>query len=219
MKPIKNLPDFDRPREKLVEKGPTALTDTELIAVLLGSGVKGKSIMQLATEILRFINQDEDKINVEALISIDGIGCARACQLVAAIEFSRRRLFKKRTIVHSAKNVISLVSHIADKKQEHLVCITLNGANEVINNRIITVGIVNSNQIHPREVFVDAISDRAIAVILVHNHPSGILKPSPEDIKATKQLIEAGKIIGIKVLDHIIVSKNDYISFKENDIM
>ena len=108
---------------------------------------------------------------------------------------------------------------IADKKQEHFIWLSLNGANEVIGNRIVTVGLLNSSQVHPREVFAEVISDRAASVILAHNHPSGVLKPSPEDITINQQLIDAGKILGITVLDHIIITKKGYLSFKEAGLM
>ena len=108
---------------------------------------------------------------------------------------------------------------IADKKQEHFICLSLNGANEVIGNRVVTVGLLNSSQVHPREVFAEVISDRAASVILAHNHPSGVLKPSPEDITINQQLVDAGKILGITVLDHIIITKNGYLSFKEAGLM
>ena len=111
--------------------------------------------------------------------------------------------------------MLPLISYIADKKQEYFLCLSLNGANEIIGNRIVTVGLLNANQIHPREVFVDAISDRAASVIFAHNHPSGVLKPSPDDIAATRQLVKAGKILGIAVLDHIIITKKGYLSLKQ----
>lgn len=143
----------------------------------------------------------------------------KACQIVAAFEFARRRLFKDLLVVKKAKDILPLILHIADKKQEHFLCISLNGANEVIGNRVVTVGLLNSRQVHPREVFADVISDRAAAVILAHNHPSGVLKPSPDDIAITEQMVEAGKILGISVLDHIIITKKGYLSFKEKGLM
>lgn len=219
MKHIKDIPHFDRPREKLAAKGPEALSDSELLAILLGSGVKGKDVFQVAHAILRKLDKDKKKIDVKALVAIEGVGFAKACQIVASFEFARRRLLKESIFIRKAEDVLPLISYIADKKQEYFLCISLNGANEVIGNRVVTVGLLNTNQVHPREVFVDAISDRAASVIVAHNHPSGILKPSPDDIAITGQLVEAGKILGIPVLDHIIITKKGHLSFKEKGLM
>jgi DNA repair protein RadC len=219
MKDIKDIPNFNRPREKLAAQGPEALSDIELLAILLGSGVKGKNVFQVAQGILRTLDKDKGKVDLKSLISIEGVGLAKACQIVAAFEFVRRRFFKDLLVVKKAKDVLPLILHIADKKQEHFLCISLNGANEVIGNRVVTVGLLNSSQVHPREVFADVISDRAASVILAHNHPSGVLKPSPDDIAITEQMVEAGKILGISVLDHIIITKKGYLSFKEKGLM
>ncbi|MFZ5995136.1 MAG: RadC family protein [Thermodesulfobacteriota bacterium] len=219
MKDIKDLPNFDRPREKLAAQGPEALSDIELLAILLGNGVKGKNVFQVAQGILRKLDKDKGKVDLKSFISIEGVGLAKACQILAAFEFARRRFFKDLLVVQKTKDVLPLILHIADKKQEHFLCISLNGANEVIGNRVVTVGLLNSSQVHPREVFADVISDRAASVILAHNHPSGVLKPSPDDIAITEQMVEAGKILGISVLDHIIITKKGYLSFKEKGLM
>ncbi|MEW6326492.1 MAG: DNA repair protein RadC [Thermodesulfobacteriota bacterium] len=219
MRNIKDLPDFDRPREKLAAQGPEALSDIELLAILLGSGVKGKNVFQVAQSILRRLDKDKGKVDLKDLVTIDGVGLAKACQIVAAFEFARRRFFKDLLFVQKTKDILPLILHIADKKQEHFLCISLNGANEVIGNRVVTVGLLNSSQVHPREVFADVISDRAASVILAHNHPSGVLKPSPDDIAITEQMVEAGRILGISVLDHIIITKKGYLSFKEKGLM
>ncbi len=219
MKQIKNIRNFDKPREKLAAKGPEALSDSELIAVILGSGIKGKDVFQVARAILRKLDRNMKKTGINTLVSIEGVGFARACKIIASFEFARRRLLKESVFVQKPEDVLPLISHIADKKQEYFICISLNGANEVIGNRIVTVGLLNTNQVHPREVFVDAITDRAASVIVAHNHPSGILKPSSDDIATTRQLIEAGKILGIYVLDHIIITKKDHLSFKESGLI
>ncbi len=219
MKHIKDIPNFDRPREKLAAKGPEALSDPELLAVLLGSGVKGRDVFTVARAILRRLDNNMEKIDVNSLISIEGIGIAKACQIMASLEFARRRLLKESVVIQKAEDLMPLISYIADKKQEYFLCISLNGANEVIGNRVVTVGLLNTNQVHPREVFVDAISDRAASIILAHNHPSGGLKPSPDDISTTNQLVDAGKILGISILDHIIITKKGYLSLKEKGLM
>ncbi len=219
MKSIKDIPDFKRPREKLVAQGPEALSDTELLAILLSSGVRKKNVFQIADSILRRIDRTDRKLSVEVLQEIEGVGPAKACQIMAAVEFVRRRLSRNSIVIRNAKDVVPLIAHIADRKQEHFVCISLNGANEVIGNRVVTVGLLNSTQVHPREVFADVISDRAASVMLAHNHPSGTLKPSQDDIAITKQMVEAGRILGITVLDHIIITQKGYLSFKKKGLL
>ena len=150
---------------------------------------------------------------------MEGVGSAKAGQIVAGFELSRRCLIKEENKITSSTDVLPLVSDIINKKQEYFVCISLNGAGEVVGNRIITVGLVNHSLVHPREVFADVITDRAASVILVHNHPSGTLEPSKQDILMTKQLVEAGAILGIKVLDHLIVSKKGHLSMKEKGLL
>lgn len=215
MKKIAEIPDIDKPREKLIRRGASALSDTELLAVLIGKGFPGKDVLQVASEIEQRFKENLDKIGFDELVNIEGIGAAKACQILASFELARRYFGKKDVKITFPADVLPFVRDIVDKKQEHFVCITLNGANEVIGNRVITVGLLNVNQVHPREVFSDAIADRAASVILVHNHPSGKTEPSKDDIEITKRLREAGEILGIRVRDHIIASKEGYTSMKE----
>jgi len=219
MKKIKELPEFSRPREKLKEKGVRSLSDTELIAVILGSGNKGQDVMTLASKIAKLITENKGNISLEALSNIEGIGLAKAAQVLAGFEIARRYIVKENIRITGAKDVLPLLSDIANKQQEYFVCISLNGANEIIEKRIVTVGLLDKSQVHPREVFADVITDRAASVILAHNHPSGELKPSNSDLKINEQLIEAGKILGIKVLDHIIIAKDGYYSFQEGGLI
>ncbi|MBN1763492.1 MAG: DNA repair protein RadC [Methanomicrobia archaeon] len=219
MKRIKELPDFDRPREKLIRKGSEALSDIELIAIIIGKGVPGKDAFQIAKDISKMLERDLAYLNYEKLQAIEGVGSAKACQLLASFELARRYLIKEEVKITSPTDVLPLVANITDKKQEYFICISLNGAGEVVGNRIITVGLVDHSLVHPREVFADAITDRAASVILVHNHPSGILEPSNQDILMTKQLVEAGSVLGIKVLDHLIISKKGYLSMKDEGLL
>jgi len=218
MKKISDIPDIDKPREKLVRRGASSLSDVELLAVIIGRGFPGKDVLQVASEIENKFKENLDKIGYDELIKIDGIGEAKACQVLASFELARRYFGKKDVKITFPTDVLPFVRDIVDKKQEHFVCITLNGANEVIGNRVVTVGLLNANQVHPREVFSDAIADRAASVILVHNHPSGNTEPSTDDSEITKRLKEAGEILGIKVHDHIIVSKSSYTSMKERGL-
>ena len=219
MRKIKDLPTFNRPREKLAAQGSEALSDIELLAIILGSGVKGKNVIQVAQSILKTLAKQGGKVELKTLLAIEGIGLAKACQIVASLEFARRRFARELLVIQKAQDALPLIMHVADKKQEHFICLSLNGANEVIGNRVVTVGLLNYSQVHPREVFADVISDRAASVILAHNHPSGVLKPSPEDITLNQQMVEAGKILGISVLDHIIITKKAYLSFKGEGLM
>jgi DNA repair protein RadC len=215
MKKIKELPEFSRPREKLKEKGAEALSDTELIAVILGSGNKDQDVMTLASKVAKLLSDYNGKLTLDALSNLDGIGLAKAAQILAGFELARRHMIKESIKISEAKDVLPLISDISNKQQEYFICISLNGANELIEKRIVTVGLLDKSQVHPREVFSDVITDRAASVIFAHNHPSGELNPSNNDLKIQEQLTEAAKILGIKVLDHIIVSKKGYYSFQE----
>jgi DNA repair protein RadC len=215
-KRIFDIPKSDRPREKLQLKGVAALSDLELLAVLLGSGTKKHDVMTLANNILKVIDQSGGTADVNALQQIEGVGSAKAALITAALEFARRRIRPEGTKISSPAEVLPLISHFADRKQEHFICLSLNGANEVITSRVVSVGLVNKTQVHPREVFADPITDRASSIIVAHNHPSGTLAPSREDIEITKQLKSAGETLGIRLLDHIIFNHKGYFSFQEN---
>ena len=219
MKKIKELPEFSRPREKLKEKGAEALSDTELIAILLGSGNKDHDVMTLASKVAKLLSDNNGKLTLDALSNLDGIGLAKASQILAGFELARRHIVKESIKITETKDVLPLISDISNKQQEYFICISLNGANELIEKRIVTVGLLDKSQVHPREVFADVITDRAAAVIFAHNHPSGELKPSNSDLEIHEQLTEAAKILGIKVLDHIIVSKREYYSFQESGLI
>jgi DNA repair protein RadC len=215
-KRITDIPKYDRPREKLQLKGAESLSDLELLAVLLGSGTKKYNVMALASRVLKIIDQSVGTPDVNSLQQIEGVGSAKAALIGAALEFARRRIRPEGTKISSPVDVLPLISHFADRKQEHFICISLNGANEVITSRVVSVGLVNKTQVHPREVFADPITDRASSIIVAHNHPAGTLTPSKEDIEITRQLKYAGKTLGIRLLDHIIFNHKGYVSFQEN---
>jgi DNA repair protein RadC len=199
-----------QPREKLLKQGAHALSDSELLAVLLGCGTRGRHVSQISEVVLEVFNSPREGDLSIALRNIKGIGSAKAAQLEAAVEFSRRRIAPRGYRVKSPSDVAPLVGFISHAKQEHLVCLTLNGANEVIATRVVTIGLANMCHLHPREVFSDAITDRACSIILAHNHPSGELSPSPQDISITERIKQAGELLGIGLLDHIIVSINGH---------
>jgi DNA repair protein RadC len=218
-KRIKDLPKFFRPREKLRERGVDALSDKELIAVILGSGNRGQDVMTLASKIAALISDKKNQLTLDDLLNIDGVGLAKASQILSGFELARRHILKDTVVITEPRHVLPLLSDIVNKQQEHFICISLNGANEVIEKRLVTVGLLNNCQVHPREVFADVITDRAASVIFAHNHPSGELTPSRSDLQFQEQLSEAGKIIGINIIDHIIVSRRGYYSFQEHGLI
>jgi DNA repair protein RadC len=214
-----DLPADERPREKLCRRGAHALSDTELVTIALGTGISGTSVSTIAREILTVIDRQRGAVDVAALEAIRGVGQAKATLIAAMLEFSRRRIRPEGVRIRSAADVIPLVNHLADRKQEHFVCISLNGAHEVLRTRVVTIGLLNTAQVHPREVFSDVLIDRAAAVIFAHNHPSGDVTPSTEDIRATELLCAAGETLGITVLDHIVFSHRGYTSFEEQKLI
>jgi DNA repair protein RadC len=219
MKTIKDMPAHSRPREKLQEKGPSALTDEELVAAILGMGIAGRDVRAIAKQVAALISAKQKNLSLEELMDVPGMGLAKAAQILSAFELARRHLLKETVKISCAQDLLPLISDLTEKRQEHFVCISLNGANEVIEKRIVTIGLLNMSPVHPREVFADVLVDRAAAVIFVHNHPSGDLQPSDADLKMHEQLTEAGNILGIRVLDHIIISRRGYLSFQETGII
>ncbi|RZN40353.1 MAG: DNA repair protein RadC [Methanosarcinales archaeon] len=220
MKQIKDLPEFSRPREMLEEKGVGALLDDELVAAIIGSGGgEGLDVRSLSRKIAKLVKEKKGDLSLEELMGIKGIGLAKASQILAGFELARRHIVKEIIKINKAEDVLPSINWITNKQQEYFICISLNGANEVIENRTVTVGLLDRSQVHPREVFADVITDRAASVIFAHNHPSGALEPSNSDLKIQEQLTEAGRILGIKVLDHIIISRKGYYSFQENGLV
>lgn len=216
---IKDLPEHSRPREKLRERGAGALTDEELVAAILGMGTAGIDVRTMSRQVAGLIRQHRDGLTLDHLVAVPGMGLAKGGQILSAFELARRHLLTQTIKIETAEDVVPLLAHIAGKAQEHFVCITLNGANEVIEKRIVTIGLLDKSLVHPRDVFADVITDRAAAVIFAHNHPSGDLQPSEHDLETQRQLEEAAKIVGIRVLDHVIVSKKGYFSFQESGLI
>ena len=217
MKTIKDLPLHDRPREKLLKRGASVLSDQELLAIVLSKGSKKTDVLSLSKKIVKIIDEKGLSFTAHDLMEIDGIGNAKATTIAAAFEFVRRRIKPEGLKIKFPADVLPLIQHYADRKQEHFLCISINGANEVMNVRVVSIGLVNKSQVHPREVFADVISERASAVIVAHNHPQGELKPSAEDIMVTKKLKEAALTLGLSLLDHIIFNTKGYFSFAEHD--
>lgn len=211
---IRELPSYKRPREKMFEKGGQALTNKELIAVILGSGTKQRDVIKISGEVDRYIKENFPDLEIEELIRIPGMGKVKSLQILAGLELARRYLIRGKVKVRSPESVVDQVRDLRNKQQEYFITLTLDGAYNLIEKRVVSIGILNESLVHPREVFADAISDRAAAIILVHNHPSGEVQPSRDDIAVTLRLIEAGDLLGIQVLDHIIIGKEDHYSLK-----
>jgi len=220
MRKMKDIPTLDRPREKIARKGAVALTDAELVEAILGRGTRQRDVREIARDICGML-KGQVPIRYEEICAIEGIGPTRASQILACFEIGRRYYSQDRETarVTRPEDIIPLVAHLRDKRQEHFCCITLNGAGEVLGNRIITIGLLNHSLVHPREVFADAILDRAASIICVHTHPSGSLEPSSQDIAITGQLKEAGALVGIQLIDHLIVTKSGHLSMRERGLV
>ncbi len=219
MKKIKNIPAHQRPREKLLAQGAAYLSDRELLAVFLGRGTAKHDVLSLAGKLTTLIDEKGINLSIEDITAIQGIGQARAAGISAAFEFSRRRIRPEGIKIKSPLEVLPLIRHYSDRKQEHFISISLNGANEVMAVRVVTIGLVNKSQVHPREVFADLITERAAALIVAHNHPSGDLTPSRQDQDVTCQIRDAGTLLGIPLMDHIIFHTKGYYSFAAHDLI
>jgi DNA repair protein RadC len=212
-----SLPKENRPRERLMRSGPESLSDQDLLAIILVSGVRGKNVSQLAGELLSKLDKEKNIPQVKDLC-LRGMGKSKACTVAAMLEFGRRKWAAGQRIRHPS-DIYSRVRHYADRRQEIFLCLSLNGAHEVQAVRIVTIGLVNRTIIHPREVFSDPILDRASAVAVAHNHPSGNLQPSEEDREITQRLNTAAEILGISFLDHLIFSETSYFSFRQEKLI
>jgi DNA repair protein RadC len=217
---IKNLPKCERPRERLAHYGPDKLSKSELLAILLGTGTKGVNAVELANRILKKFGDKLIEADFKTLKNTFGLGPAKAAEIIAALELGKRLLKgKETTLVLSPKDVWENLKDLRDNKKEHFVIFYLNTRNQEIEREIISVGTLNANLVHPREVFEPAVKNLAAQIIVAHNHPSGQTDPSEEDLAITKRLIEAGKLLGIEVLDHVIVAQKEFLSFKEKGII
>ena len=200
-----------RPREKLQAKGAQSLSDYELLMAIIGSGNKQADVSKIARDTLKLIRRHGADVNYDQLSAVTGMGVAKITEILAALELSKRYLLKgDRPIIDSPEKAALQLADIRDKKQEYFVCLTLDGANRLIAKRIITIGTLTSSLVHPREVFADSLTDRAASIIVAHNHPSGSLIPSDADVQVTERLQEAGELLGIKLIDHIIVAKESF---------
>ena len=221
---IKEIPINDRPMERLIEYGSESLSDEELFAIVLKTGTKGKSAKELSSLLLSKIGglKKLNDINFEYLNKFKGIGKSKACIILSVIELSKRLNREVDTIKNIKLNNSEIVykfykDKIGDKKQEYFYCIYLDNQKKVIEEKLLFIGTINYSVVHPREIFKEAYLLGASAIICIHNHPGNNPLPSKQDLEVTNNLVNIGNLLGIKVVDHIIICKDKYYSFLENN--
>ncbi len=216
---ILDMPDSSRPRERFLKVGPESLSDAELFAILLRTGSKGENVIDMSNRLIREYGLDKlMECSLKELEKIKGIGKTKAMQILTIAELQKRINQSKTPVkkITCAKDVFDLMhEELKDKKEEHFYVLLLNNQNHVIKKELISKGILDSAILHPREVFRPAIKHSAARIILIHNHPSGNPEPSQEDLEITQRLTAAGEEIDIKVLDHVIVGKDEWWGWKE----
>lgn len=201
----------DRPREKLALYGAARLSDLELLMAIIGSGNKQADVGVIARRVLKVLQTKGADVLYDDLKTVGGLGAAKIPVILASFELARRHLIEPdRPVIDSAEKAYEALKEYVGKTQEHFVMLTLDGANRLIDKHLISVGTLTASLVHPREVFAPAIADRAASIIVAHNHPSDTLKPSPADIEITKRLEQTANIIGIKFIDHLIITKRGY---------
>lgn len=222
---IKDIKMEERPRERLESYGASALSNEELLAILLKTGTKERSVKTLARDILNMIDDlvELKDMTINRLLSIKGIGQVKAIELIASIELGRRIYTEKKILKSKLSTPLDIYINnknlFIDKKQEYFYCLYLNNKNELIERKLLFMGTVNRSVVHPREVFKYAYLSSASGIICMHNHPSGDISPSRDDIMFTKALVETGRVQGIPVLDHIIIGNDNYYSFSDNGMI
>lgn len=217
---LKDLSKIDLPREKLEKYGPKKLSDAELLAILLGSGIEGKNVLTLSKEILTKIKKlGATNVDQKAIEKIRGLGKTKTLQMLAVIELGKRLNSEDKIEILSAKDIWNSCADIRESKKEHFIAFYLDTQNRLIERQIISIGTLNASLVHPREIFEPAVKNCTASVIFAHNHPSGEVGPSDEDEKITKRLVEAGKLLGIEVADHVIVARTSYLSFQQKGLL
>lgn len=204
-----------------MQYGPGRLSNSELLALILGSGKKGENVIDLANKILkRYKAENLPNLTFNEIKSFPGLGPAKVCEIIACFELGKRLLKGKIASLYlKPEDVWRELKDLRGHKKEHFVIFYLDTRNQEIKREIVSLGSLNANLVHPREVFEPAVKSLTAQIILAHNHPSGDPEPSEDDLKINKRLVEAGKILGIEVVDHIIVTKDEYLSFKEKELM
>src|SRR3989344_6480920 len=217
---IKNIYKGDRPREKLLKFGAPRLKDSELLAIILGSGTKGKNLIEISTSILNHRSLKYlTELSFEDLLKSEGIGIINAVKILAVLELAKRLKDNREVIIYSPKEIANELKNIKNIKKEYFYLFCLDSRNKVIKKELVSVGTLNTSLVHPREVFEPAIRNLSAQLVIAHNHPSGDINPSEEDLNITAKLVKAGELLGINILDHIVIAKDNYFSFKENNLL
>jgi len=202
---------LDRPREKLARYGTARLSDLELLMAIIGSGNARADVGKIARQVLKLLRAKGGELSYDDLRGVVGLGEAKIPVILASLELARRYLLDSdQSIIDSPEKAVELLADIRDKKQEYFVCLTLDGANRLIAKRVVTIGTLTASLVHPREVFADAIADRAASIIVAHNHPSGSLRPSQADIVTTDRLKSAGELLGVPLINHLLITKQSF---------
>ncbi len=216
---IHQIPTLDRPREKLQRKGQAALSDFELLQVMIGSGTAGADVGQIARQIQKLLQKGTESLSLESLTALHGVSVATAGKILASLELAKRHLVRDVQPLRTMDDLLVRLADIRTKQQEYFVCLSLDGGQRLIAQRTITIGTLDTVLAHPREVFSDAIVDRAATIVVAHNHPSGDPVPSQKDTTLTQQLAAAGQLLGIPLRDHIIVTKTEHYSFRQHHLL
>lgn len=213
---LRDLSPEQRPRERLAREGACFLSNEELLAVLFGRGQRGKDVLELAHEVAERLASLSDMPTLEDLRQIRGVGPGKGCQILAALEMSRRFLTRRQRIrIRKPEDALPFLGYLRGRRQECFAVITLDGVRQVIKRHEITVGLANQSQVHPRETFACALEDRAVSILIAHNHPSGSLDPSTDDLLTTRRLSDAGRLLGIPLIEHLIVGEEGFVSLRE----
>ncbi len=213
---LKSLSPEEWPREKLARDGAETLSNEELLAVMFGRGTRGRDVLSLAHDVTRHLESLSEMPSVAELRTLHGVGHGKACQILAALELSRRFLVRRQRVrVRKPADALPYLGALRNRRQECFTILTLDGNHQIIKAHEITVGLANQSQVHPRETFACALEDRAVGIMAAHNHPSGSLDPSTEDLLTTRRLSDAGRLLGIPLLDHLIVTGEGFTSLRE----
>jgi DNA repair protein RadC len=216
---MSEIPALDRPREKLLKKGVAALSDFELLEVIVGSGNGHTDVSQVARQLLKEFRRGTDTLNYESLVALRGISNGQATKILASLEIARRHLVRDVQPLRSQQDIVARLDDIRTRQQEYFVALSLDGGQRLIAQRTITIGTLDTVLAHPREVFSDPIVDRAASIIVAHNHPSGEARPSTKDTILTQQLAAAGQLLGIPLRDHLIVTRTEVYSFRQHHLL
>lgn len=216
---MQQMPLNERPREKLQRKGIHALSDFELLEVMIGNGNSQADVGSIARQVHKQLLKGAHSLNLQSLTALVGVNVAQASKMLASLELAKRHLVIDNLALRTVPDIVARLSEIRDKTQEHFVCLSMDGGHRLIAQRTITIGTLDTVLAHPREIFSDPIVDRAAYIIAAHNHPSNDASPSPKDCELTNQLIAAGQLLGVPLRDHIIVTKTGHFSFRQKHLI